>query len=152
MKTILICGLPGAGKTTLAYQLNDKLITAGFTVEWLNADKIREEYNDWDFSRKGRINHSKRMHELSRKCNTDFVICDFVAPIPEMRDNFNADYVIWVDTIEESRYEDTNRMFVPPEVYDFRVSEQNAEKWSKLIVVCIRALHKFDSLKHINNV
>jgi len=61
------------------------------------------------------------------------VICDFVAPLPEMRANFKADWTIWIDTIDAGRYEDTNKAFVPPDVYDFRITEQNADKWVEFV-------------------
>jgi hypothetical protein len=99
------------------------------TVDWFNADEVRKKYNDWDFSREGRIRQSLRMAQFALECSGDFVICDFVAPLPEMRHNFKADWTIWMDTIDEGRYEDTNRAFVPPDIYDFRITEQNAEKW-----------------------
>jgi hypothetical protein len=102
-------------------------------VDWFNADEIRKRFNDWDFSREGRIRQSLRMAEFAFKCTGDFVICDFVAPLPEMRHNFKADWVVWVDTIDAGRYDDTNKAFVPPDVYDFRVTEQNAEKWAEFI-------------------
>jgi hypothetical protein len=103
------------------------------TVTWFNADDVRRKYNDWDFSKEGRIRQSLRMLEFALASNTDYVICDFVAPIPEMRNNFKADWTIWMDTIEAGRFEDTNKMFVPPEVYDFRVTEKDAEKWAEFI-------------------
>jgi adenylylsulfate kinase len=132
-KRILIMGLPGAGKTTLAKELQIKLWEEGRTVSWLNADKIRKIYNDWDFSTEGRIRQSRRMRELADNSTNDYVICDFVAPLAEQRDNFKADCTIWVDTILESRFEDTNKAFVPPAVYEFRVTEQDANKWSEFI-------------------
>jgi hypothetical protein len=146
---ILIMGLPGSGKTCLAEALKkyleqqgtasdysaEMLPISGFnaTVTWFNADDVRRKYNDWDFSKEGRIRQSLRMLEFALASNTDYVICDFVAPIPEMRNNFKADWTIWMDTIEAGRYEDTNKMFVPPEVYDFRVTEQNAERWAEFV-------------------
>ena len=130
---ILIMGLPGAGKTYLAEQLKKNLEDHGKTVGWLNADEVRRHYDDWDFSREGRIRQSHRMRELADESNTDYCIVDFVAPLVEMRNNFRADWTIWVDTIEESRYEDTNKMFVEPEIYDFRITEQWAEKWAPWI-------------------
>lgn len=130
---ILIMGLPGAGKTYLAERLRDYLNQNGKTCGWLNADEVRKQYNDWDFSREGRIRQSLRMRELADESNTDYCIVDFVAPLPEMRHNYKADWTIWVDTIDAGRYEDTNKMFVVPEVYDFRITEQNAEKWSEFI-------------------
>lgn len=139
-KRILIMGLPGSGKTTLAEALRERLWQEGRTVSWLNADNIRKQFNDWDFSHEGRIRQSKRMDELAATSTTNYVIADFVAPLVEMRNNFKADWTIWVDTIREGRYADTNAMFQEPEVYDFRVTEQNAEKWAEFV-----ALHIIDN-------
>ncbi len=147
-------GLPGAGKTYFAERLK-KYLEDNSTIDhmplermtdlewppndwsakvnWFNADEIRKRYNDWDFSKEGRIRQSLRMFEFAIKCTGDFVICDFVAPLPEMRHNFKADWTIWIDTIEAGRYEDTNKAFTPPEVYDFRITEQNAEKWVEFV-------------------
>jgi adenylylsulfate kinase len=128
---ILIMGLPGAGKTNLANHLTRQLTNK--TVEWYNADLVREKFNDWDFSESGRIRQAERMKDLAENSNTDFVICDFVAPLKVMRDIFDADWTIWVDTISESRYENTNAVFEEPSHYDFRVTEQDAEKWAPFI-------------------
>jgi hypothetical protein len=103
------------------------------TVEWFNADDVRKRFNDWDFSQEGRIRQSHRMRELADKSSMDFVIVDFVAPLPEMRYNYKADWTIWMDTINAGRFEDTNKMFTPPDVYDFRITEQSAEKWAEFI-------------------
>lgn len=151
---ILIMGLPGAGKTYFAERLkkyledNSNLDTMplwrmaqfettphGYQskVDWFNADDVRRKFNDWDFSKEGRIRQSLRMLDFALKCTGDYVICDFVAPLQEMRNNFKADWTIWIDTIEKGRYEDTNKAFVPPEVYDFRITEQNAEKWVEFV-------------------
>ncbi len=127
-------GLPGSGKTTLARELQAQLEAAGKQVGWLNADEIREQYNDWDFSEAGRIRQARRMRELADKLTAyDYMIADFVAPLVEMRNVFKADWTVWVDTIREGRYADTNAMFVEPEVYDFRINEQNCEKWADFI-------------------
>ena len=154
MQKILIMGLPGSGKTYLATALKKYLedfsnvnhlpieqlihceqppICWKASVDWFNADEIRKRFNDWDFSRDGRIRQSLRMAEFALKCTGDFVICDFVAPLVEQRNNFKADWTIWVDTIDEGRFEDTNKAFVSPEVYDFRVTEKNADKWAEFI-------------------
>jgi phosphopantetheine adenylyltransferase len=103
------------------------------SVKWFNADEVRKKYNDWDFSHEGRIRQSLRMAEFAMTANADYVICDFVAPLPEMRHNFKADWVIWMDTIDQGRYEDTNKAFVPPDLYDFRITEKDADKWSDFI-------------------
>lgn len=118
MKRILIMGLPGTGKTTLATELQTRLNSAHF-----NADKVRALFNDWDFSEEGRIRQSQRMRDLADASAVDYVIADFIAPLKQMRDLYAADYVIWMDTIAEGRFEDTNRMFEPPETYDLRITD-----------------------------
>lgn len=149
MKRILIMGLPGSGKTYLAEHLKAYLedytkpivensilpfTDSKVKVGWLNADSVRKKYNDWDFSTEGRVRQSHRMRELADSMvDMDYVICDFVAPLVEMRNNYKADWTIWVDTIDRGRFEDTNKAFIPPEVYDFRITEQNAKKWSEFI-------------------
>ena len=127
---ILIMGLPGAGKTTLALNL---LNYFGPDVLWLNADEIRRKFNDWDFSHEGRIRQGRRMREIADVSNRDYIIADFVCPLPEMRDIYDPHFLIWVDTISEGRFEDTNKVFVAPEQYDVRVTEQDAGKWARII-------------------
>jgi hypothetical protein len=146
MKKILIMGLPGSGKTYFAEKLkkfleqhslffkdSETIINSLAEVKWINADEVRKKYNDWDFSHEGRIRQSIRMREIADSFFNDFVIADFVAPLPEMRHNFKADWVIWMDTIDAGRYEDTNKMFVTPDLYDFRITEKNAEKWVEFV-------------------
>jgi adenylylsulfate kinase len=135
---ILIMGLPGAGKTYLAQHIVDHLQADKKRVGWLNADDVRKKYNDWDFSTEGRIRQSHRMRELADSMtDVDYVICDFVAPLVEMRNNFKAEWTVWVDTIDKGRYEDTNKAFIPPEQYDFRITEQNAVKWGEFVAAHI---------------
>jgi GTPase SAR1 family protein len=147
---ILIMGLPGSGKTYLAERLKKYLEENSSIdsmpayrmaqyelppqhyksrVDWFNADEIRKKFNDWDFSKDGRIRQSLRMAEFALKCSGDYVICDFIAPLPEMRHNFKADWTIWMDTIDSGRYDDTNKVFIPPEIYDFRITEKNSDFW-----------------------
>jgi len=135
-------GLPGSGKTTLAQELKKQLQQAGRTVKWLNADEVRTTYNDWDFSEQGRIRQSQRMRELADEFVTDYVIADFVAPLVEMRENFDADCTIWVDTITQGRFADTNTMFQAPGQYNFRVTEQDCEKWANIIKKYLIAAHQ----------
>ena len=123
-------GLPGAGKTTLA-----KLLVPMFNAVWLNADEVRKEADDWDFSEMGRSIQANRMKRLASEAieNNRNVIADFVCPTQATRDDFNADYIIWMDTIKEGRFEDTNKMFEPPKQYDFRVTHLEAQMWAYLI-------------------
>lgn len=127
-------GLPGAGKTTLAEAIRERLWQEGRTVSWFNADQVRRDNNDWDFTNEGRIRQATRMRIMADAATTDYVVCDFVAPLVEMRDVFNADWTIWVDTIVEGRYEDTNKSFIKPKTYNFRITEQDASKWSEFVV------------------
>ena len=131
MKIILIMGLPGAGKTTLAEELAPKL-----NAKRLNADEVRKQANDWDFSEEGRKRQAKRMAEFALKLKNqgNHVVADFICPTPEARSLFPADFVIWVDTIKEGRFDDTNQMFVKPEKYDFHVTSQDAKVWAEKIL------------------
>lgn len=130
---ILICGLPGSGKTTLAKCLYEQLKNEGRVVDWFNADEIRAAYDDWDFSTAGRLRQACRMRDLADAVS-GVAICDFVAPTDEIRDIFGADLTVWVDTIQTSRYKDTNKMFCPPEKYDVHVTYQDASYWASVIV------------------
>ena len=123
-------GLPGSGKTTLANELSPLL-----NAKRLNADEVRKEANDWDFSQEGRKRQSKRMADLALKLKEDgrHVVADFICPTPEARKLFPADYVVWVDTIQKGRFDDTNQMFVKPEKYDFHVTSQDAQTWAPKI-------------------
>ena len=131
MKIILIMGLPGSGKTTLANELAPLL-----NAKRLNADEVRKEANDWDFSEEGRKRQSKRMAEFASKLKEDgnIVVADFICPTPKARDLFPADFVIWVDTIKEGRFDDTNKMFVNPDKFDFHVTTQDAKNWAPKII------------------
>lgn len=115
---ILIMGLPGAGKTHLAKRLQVHLNCA-----WYNADKIREMANDWDFTDPGRRRQSERMNTIAtfEATRARTVICDFVCPTGETRKEFDADVTIWMDTIEEGRYENTNKVFERPTEVDYHI-------------------------------
>ena len=123
-------GLPGAGKTTLANELAPMI-----DARRLNADEVRKAANDWDFSEEGRKMQAKRMASLAIKLKdqNNYVVADFICPTPEARNLFPADYIIWVDTIREGRFDDTNKMFVKPDKFDFHVTSQDAKNWAKKI-------------------
>ena len=131
MKIILIMGLPGSGKTTLAEQLAPLL-----NAKRLNADEVRKEANDWDFSEEGRKRQAQRMSDFAIKLKEQGfnVVADFICPTPEARNLFPADYVIWVDTIKEGRFDDTNKMFIKPEKFDYHVTTQDAKNWAPKIL------------------
>ena len=117
-------GLPGSGKTTLASELVPLL-----NAKWLNNDKVRKTVNDWDFSEEGRIRQAKRMADLAEKYKQkgSYVVCDFICPTPKARELFNADFIVWVDTIKKGKFDDTNAMFVKPEKFDFHVTSYDAK-------------------------
>ena len=120
-------GLPGSGKTTLASKLVPLL-----NAKRLNNDEVRKAANDWDFSEEARTRQAKRMGDFAEKYKQEghYVVADFICPTPKARELFNADYVVWVDTIEKGKFDDTNKMFVKPEKFDFKVISKNAELWA----------------------
>ena len=123
-------GLPGSGKTTLAKRLVEM-----FNAVWLNADEIRKEADDWDFSEEGRKRQSLRMWSFAEEAvdANRTVVADFICPTEETRKQFDANYTVWMDTIKEGRFEDTNKMFEAPTNYDFRVTHMEADMWAFLI-------------------
>ena len=125
-------GLPGSGKTTLASKLVPLL-----KAKWVNNDEVRKAANDWDFSEAGRIRQAKRVADIAEKYKKegkyDYLVADYICPTPQTRKLFNADYIVWINTIKEGRFDDTNKMFVKPEKFDFEVTTQDAETWAKKI-------------------
>ena len=123
-------GLPGSGKTTLAEELAPML-----NAKRLNADEVRKEANDLDFSEEGRKRQAKRMADFALKLKEDgdYVVADFICPTPAARSLFPAEYIVWVDTIKEGRFDDTNKMFIKPDKFDFHVTTQDAKNWAPKI-------------------
>ncbi len=126
-KKILVMGLPGAGKTYFS-----KILFPLINAVWLNADQVRKDADDWDFSTEGRVRQANRMKSLAQKAldQGKNVIADFVCPTDKTREDFNADVLIWMDTIKEGRFQDTNKIFINPKKFDFRITEKNAEIWA----------------------
>jgi len=147
MKKILLFGLPGAGKSALAAKLSEYL-----DADWYNADKIRTQYNDWDFSPEGRHRQMRRMVERAIfSCNNQrYSICDFVCPTQALRREFCADITIFMDTIEEGRFEDTNKVFERPLLENITCTitkdkwwtEDWIEYWARVLMVMIKD-HEF---------
>ena len=118
---ILVMGLSGAGKTTLATELNKALIGSRL----LNADVLREQFNDWDFSYTGRLRQAARMTRIATHSRDKFIIADFIAPLAVQREMFGADVTIWMDTVQSCQYEDTNSMFEPPTSWTMRITDHH---------------------------
>ena len=118
---ILIFGLPGSGKTTLAKPFAE--LIGGVHI---NADEVRTKYDDWDFTKAGRVRQAQRMRHLADGVVMagKVAVADFVCPTYITRLEFNADYTVWMDTIKEGRFEDTNTLFEKPDDVDYHV-----EKW-----------------------
>lgn len=123
-------GLPGSGKTTLAKELKNEI-----NGNWLNADKVRQKYNDFDFSLQGTVRQAKRMYKLAKSLSKKkkHIVVDFICPTPLSFKHFRPDYTIWMDTIKKGRFKNMNKMFQKPKKYNLRVQSKNAKKWSKVI-------------------
>jgi len=127
---IQIIGLPGSGKTTLAKALADRI-----NAVHLNADYVRATINsDLGFTIEDRIEHSRRMGEIAKMLSGQGinVVVDFICPTPATRESFGKpDILIWMNTIEEGRFEDTNKMFVKPDKFDVIFDSHNMDEYQK---------------------
>jgi adenylylsulfate kinase len=131
---ILIMGLPGSGKTFLARELVRALKDHGKTVTHLNADEIRAQFNDWDFTEAGRLRQAQRIRDAADLAVTDIVVADFVAPLPKQREIFAADFLVYMDTLVSSRFPDTDSVFQPPVRCDRVIPNQNAKHWAQQLI------------------
>jgi adenylylsulfate kinase len=142
-RKILIMGLPGSGKTSLA-----ELLVPRLGAVWFNADAIRQEiHKDLGFSEEDRIEHARRLGKLSdwASMGGNFVVADFCCPTKDTRDAFEADLVIWVDRILEGRYADTNKMFERPMNYDIRLTDGSPEEWVEKVLKKIYETEKWNN-------
>ena len=121
-------GLPGSGKTTLAKELKKSL-----KADWINADKVRRKFDDWDFSKKGVLRQAKRMKDLAKKSKNFFVIADFICPYREGRKIFKPDFLVWMNTIKKGRVSTFDKVFQKPKRFDLKINIKNAKKYSKII-------------------
>lgn len=135
MTKILIFGLPGSGKSTLAKPLANLL--GGVHI---NADDIRSQYNDWDFSLSGRIRQAVRMKHLSDGVvmANKIAVTDFVCPTEAARAAFEPDFTVWMDTIKESKFKDTNDIFEKPNQVDYHVKEWFTDTHNTLMLAVKR--------------
>ena len=128
-KIILIMGLPGSGKSTLSTKLAQKI-----GANHIGADKVREKFEDWDFSEEGRRRQAIRMQKLAFESKKTYVICDFICPKKEYRDILKPDIIVWMDTIDEGRFEDTNKMFEKPtEKIDYHFKDFKSDEYARQI-------------------
>ena len=114
---ILVFGLPGSGKTTFAKQLVKDMA-------YFNADDVRKMFNDWDFSIEGRMRQAERMYCLANLAQGHSVV-DFICPYDQHRHDY--DVKVWMNTIKEGRFEDTNKMFEKPTHCTFEIKDFNYE-------------------------
>ena len=129
-KKILVMGLPGSGKTRLSNELKKIM-----PIIHLNADEIRKHFDDWDFSKEGRLRQADRMKRFSDYIFLEKIspLADFVCPLDETRKILNPDIVIWMDTEKKGRFENTNKIFQKPKKFHFRITTKNAKYWSNYI-------------------
>ena len=130
-------GLPGSRKSTFAEKLTTELSISS-AAEWINSDVLRKQFDDWDFSLEGRKRQAERMKTMADEAQLKGIhaVCDFVCPTQELRGIFGADMIVWMNTISEGRYADTNDLFEPPtfKEYDFQLTnDDDLDKWSKTI-------------------
>ena len=130
---LLVMGLNDSGKTTF-----DKKLAYALNSPHLNADDVRKQAKDWDFSPEGRVRQCLRMKDMAEAID-GWVVCDFICPTEELRQLFEPALLIWLNTVKHSRYDDTNKMFEPPEWFHFQVRNKQDSLFD-LVVKQIKSL------------
>lgn len=125
---VLICGLPGSGKTTFAKFLIQQYINNNIPYLWLNGDKVREDSNDWDFSMEGRLRQTVRMNNLANGVRDKDVIIDYVCPLEEYRYLISPTYLVYLDTGTNTKHENTKKIFEIPNRPDMVITDKDAIK------------------------
>lgn len=145
MKTILVMGLPGSGKTTFSKQLVDSLNQANIKTTYLNNDAVRTEFEDWDFSLEGRNRQAARMKNLAVEANKQqaVAVCDFICPTKQAQSLFKNDVIVFVDTIKQGRYNDTNTIFERPLDFTYHITSWVQD--TKQIIEKIRRKYESDN-------
>lgn len=134
---VLICGLPGSGKTTFAKFLIQQYIDNNIPYLWLNGDKVREDSNDWDFSMDGRLRQTVRMNNLANSIKDKDVIIDYVCPLEEYRYLISPSYLVYLDTGTDTKHENTKKIFEVPNRPDMVINSKDA------IEDCAKDLYRY---------
>lgn len=142
---LLVMGLSGSGKTTLAKPLAE--LVGGVH---LNADDVRTRYDDWDFSTEGRLRQAERMLHLADGITMagKIAVADFICPTEQTRQIYNPDYLIWMDTIDNSGHPDTDALFEPPQNFHYHVKEWFTDTHQQLSLVVNNYIGKLDDIKN----
>ena len=122
-KKILVFGLSGSGKTTFS----KKLISYSNNIDHYDADKVRTAFDDWDFSLKGRERQNMRMIYLSNlsNLNNKHAICDYINPFEKNRNDY--DLKIFMNTVDSSKYKNTDLIFETPKNLDYEITSFDEE-------------------------
>jgi len=130
---IQIIGLPGSGKTTLATILVDRI-----NAVHLNADYVRATINsDLGFTPENRVEHSRRLGEMAKMLSGQGldVVVDFICPTAATRAAFGKpDICIWMDTITEGRFENTNKLWEIPTEFNYHFTAYDSKGQTDLII------------------
>jgi len=126
---VLVMGLPGSARSEIARKLAERFENA----EVLKSMEQRVQAKDVDFSEDGQLRHCYRMLNLARRSTSGAVVLDMTCPLPKMREILNADIVVWASDKYQCEYEDLNKMFVNPVLYDVECSDASEASIDQII-------------------